>query len=225
MKIKLKLLTIFLLICLNCFSQDTIHRYNNVWHTRKISAYNAAELEKKDIIFIQGNDACGWTQRAMQNISKDPLYSILNPKYIFWYCNQDSVFYIYSEHIWSRTDYPHLPPYRLVIPTICVVQYDRPDYPILRLQGGISTTVDTLMIVLPNEIITYNDADAICFYDKTTLIIQSKYENEPIFIFTLSGKCLFILQKTSKTFYKTIYLPKGIYLVSGRNWGKKIIVN
>ena len=83
---KLKLILTFLIIYLTSISQDTIHRYGNVWHILKTSAYKAADVEQKDVIFVQGSDDCGWTQRAMQNMSKEPLFSLLSSKYIFWYC-------------------------------------------------------------------------------------------------------------------------------------------
>ena len=161
----------------------------------------------------------------MQNMSKEPLFSLLSSKYIFWYCNQDSFpvnTSLMYEHLWCRTNYPHLPPFQMVIPIICVVSRDKHDYPILRIQGGLSTSIDTLMITLHNSnVLNHN---IFCNYEGSRLMLNTPNEKEIVFLYGIYGQKYYIFQKLDKIFYINLKLDKGIYIIYGTNWSKKFLV-
>ena len=218
---KLKLLPIVLFFCLDCFGQDTI-RYNNVWYTTKESAYHAADSLGKDIIFVFGANWCGCTIKALDLIGKEPLRTQLNEKYVFLYDT------LLSNNRWIINNYEHLTPISITpfsIPVVTIISRHKKDYPISRGQGcDVVNVKDSLSILVLNDKIFYNNFDVICSYDGYGLKIYSPYDNELIYIYNIRGELIFTLQKLSNSFYIFLNLPKGNYIIIGKNWSKKLII-
>lgn len=230
--IKKLLTTLFLLICLNCYADDSIiYRYNNTWYMSNQLAYSNARLENKNVLFVFGAEWCGLTQGSMRAMGNPPLYSILNEKYVFRY-DTTRTHWTNGSTWWALKHYDHLVDLNfnpMSIPIFCIVSPDNMNFPISRKQSKSSSdqgiyNSDTLYHFLVSNLFIYNDTKIKCYYDNGILIIESLTENELIFVYSISGKLLSILHKKSDTFHKTIHLSSGVYIITGHNWTKKLWV-
>jgi len=210
---------------------DTVTFQNNTWHLTKKSAYEAAELYHKDVVFVYGALWCAKTNAARQNMGKSPLREMLIDRYVFWFCESDRYMPFSSEASWAIKDYPHLIPLPknvdgLVVvdlPLICTVSIGRIDFPVSRRWGDDITSSDALdgFLVGIDRILP---VPLKCYYYQAMLYVENDIASEIISVFDMSGMLVRQFSKTTVSASFGIYLPAGVYVVVGKGWARRVVV-
>lgn len=218
-KINGKLVVIItLFLCLNCY----VNAADDVkWYEDRDEALTLAKEQNKYVLLLYGRTTCGNCAAAKKFINEAPINAIVQQNFILWFCNVDI-----PEKKAQASVYRNYYDGGITFPLLCVINPQEP-IPALSYTVGYKTAKQ-IEAILNNNMPTSNqeiDAESnIVYLSDQMLTISNNYNDETIYVYTISGQLVDSFDKKDFSIIRNAYAyPKGLLLISSsKRWDIKV---